>query len=123
MVLQKTLRILVVDDEAFICESVKRLLISDGHEVWTSTSAKEALNLFEQNRFDLVVVDYQMPVMNGADLAVAIKALAAEQPIILMTSYAEALERSDLARRGVNLMLSKPFSLEELRRAIADLSS
>jgi len=62
-------RILVVDDQVFFCESIKRMLVSDGHTVATATSGLTALELFQRLRFDLVITDYDMPVMPGDKLS------------------------------------------------------
>ena len=62
-------RILVVDDEAFVCEAVKMMLNFDGHQVQTAGSPKEALEAFEVGKFDLVITDYSMPAMKGDALA------------------------------------------------------
>jgi CheY-like chemotaxis protein len=118
-----TKRILVVDDEPFVCDAVKMMLAFDGHDVQTANSAREALDVFEKNKFDLVITDFAMPVMKGDELAVAIKAKAPEQPVIMITAYAEMLESSGNPLNGVDRMISKPFLLDDLREAIAKVLS
>jgi DNA-binding response OmpR family regulator len=108
-------RILVVDDELLIRETVKRALVLDGHTVETAATGREALCLFEQDKFDLVVLDYEMPDMKGDELSLLIKALAPNQPIAILTGYGEAVVRSVLT--DVDLILSKPFNPQELRTA------
>src|SRR5262245_16106049 len=54
-------RILVVDDEPLVCDSVKWMLLSFGHEVEAVTSGEQALALFDKSKFDLVIIDYLMP--------------------------------------------------------------
>jgi CheY-like chemotaxis protein len=117
----KGFRILVVDDEPLVCDSVKRLLVSDGHQVEATTSAMEALSLVEKNRFDLVIVDYEMPVMSGDKLAAAIKARVPDQPIIMITAYPETIARSRVPLEGVDAVVNKPFPVGEMRQAIANL--
>jgi CheY-like chemotaxis protein len=109
------LRILVVDDEPAVGNTVKMLLEFDGHEVETTNSSQEALGLFESGRFDLVFTDFAMPGMNGHQLAAAIKAGAPEQPIVMVTGHAGTL----LPSPDVDLVIGKPFLLEDLREAIA----
>jgi CheY-like chemotaxis protein len=109
------LRILVVDDEPAVGNTVKLLLEFDGHEVETTNSSQEALGLFESGRFDLVFTDFAMPGMNGHQLAAAIKAGAPEQPIVMVTGHAGTL----LPSPDVDLVIGKPFLLEDLREAIA----
>jgi CheY-like chemotaxis protein len=84
-------RILVVDDELIIRETVKRVLVLDGHTVETAATGREALCLFEQDKFDLVILDYEMPDMKGDELSLLIKALAPNQSIAILTGYREAV--------------------------------
>jgi hypothetical protein len=112
-------RILVVDDEPFVCDAVKMMLAFDGHEIQTATSGADALALYDQQKFDLVITDFAMPQMKGDELAAAIKARNPEQPVLMITAYAEMLENSDNRLRAVDLVLGKPFYLEDLRKAIA----
>ncbi|MGB7745972.1 MAG: response regulator [Verrucomicrobiia bacterium] len=109
------LRILVVDDESAVSDTVKMLLKIDGHEVETTNSSTEALGLFESGRFDLVFTDFAMPGMNGHQLAAAIKAGAPDQPVIMITGHAGTL----LPSPDVDFVVGKPFLLEHLREAIA----
>src|SRR6266576_671357 len=87
-------RILVVDDEPFVCDAVKMMLAFDGHDVLTANNGKEALALFEKGKFDLVITDFAMPGMKGDELAVAIKARSPGQPVVMITAYAEMLQSS-----------------------------
>ena len=109
------LRILVVDDEPTVGDTVKLLLKFDGHEVETTNSSQAALDIFESGRFDLVLTDFAMPGMNGHQLAAAIKAGAPDQPIVMITGHAGTL----LPSPDVDFVVSKPFGLENLREAIA----
>jgi len=112
-------RILVVDDEPFVCDAVKMMLTFDGHDVVTANDAKEALEVFEKNSFDLVITDFAMPGMKGDELAVAIKSRSPGQPVVMITAYAEMLQSSGKQLPGVDFLVSKPFLLEHLREAIA----
>jgi len=111
-------RILVVDDEPFVCDAVKMMLAFDGHDVVTANDAKEALSVFDKGSFDLVITDFAMPGMKGDELATAIKARSPHQPIIMITAYAEMLQSSGKKMPGVDFLVSKPFLLEHLREAI-----
>jgi CheY-like chemotaxis protein len=115
--------ILVVDDEPFVCEAVKMMLAFDGHIVETANNAKDALAIFEPGKYDLVITDFSMPVMRGDELAATIKARAPTQPIVMITAYAEVLQTSGNPLVGVDFIISKPFLLENLREAIAKVSS
>src|SRR5881397_1559797 len=105
-------RILVVDDEPFVCDAVKMMLTFDGHVVETATNGKEALAMFEIGKFDLVITDFAMPTMKGDELAATIKARSPKQPVVMITAYAEMLQSSGNPLPGVDFVLSKPFLLE-----------
>ena len=116
-------RILVIDDESFVRAAVRMMLAFDGHIVETAQNGQEALALFEKGKFDVVITDLAMPLMGGDELAVAIKARDPKQPVVMITAYAETLGPSDHPPKGVDCVLSKPFLLEDLRRAIARVTS
>ncbi len=115
-------RILVIDDEPFVCDAVKMMLMFDGHSVETASSGQEALAMFEAGKFDVVITDYAMPAMKGDELAMAIKAKAPTQPIVMITAYAEMIQASGNPLGGVDALISKPFLLENLREAIAKVT-
>lgn len=114
-------RILVVDDESAVCDSIRKVLASEGHQVVTAFSAEEGMTAFRSGKFDIVITDYEMPVMKGDKLAAAMKALKPEQPIILITAYAESLRLKGNFPLGVDLVLPKPFKLQEMREAVQRL--
>jgi CheY-like chemotaxis protein len=111
-------RILVVEDDPGARESLKLLLRIDRHTVIDATNGREALDLFTKERFDLVIVDYAMPEMQGNELAVHIRRIVPSQPILMVTAYFEKLVDSAMP---FDAILSKPFGVAELRQAIAKL--
>jgi CheY-like chemotaxis protein len=115
-------RILLVDDEPMVLKAIQMILAQDGHEVETAASSQEALAAFQRGRFDLVITDYEMPVMTGDKLAAAIKALVPHQPILLITAYAERLCSEGTSLLAVDLVLSKPFDAEKLREVVRQLT-
>jgi CheY-like chemotaxis protein len=111
-------RVLLVEDDPGARASLSLLLKIDRHAVVEATNGREALALFANERFDLVIVDYAMPQMQGNELAQHIKQIVPSQPILLVTAYFEKLVDAGLP---VDAILSKPFSVEDLRQAIAKL--
>ena len=109
----------MVDDEPLICDVVKMMLDFDGHVVETVGSAKDALETLQASKFDLVITDFEMPGMKGDELAAAIKARDPKQPVVMITAYAEMLQAAGNPLTGVDLVISKPFLLENQREAIA----
>ena len=111
-------QILVVDDEPTVCGAIKMLLEHDGHTVQTADGGEAALAMLEQGKFDLIVTDYRMQGMNGVELAVLIKQLLPHLPIIMATAFADEFNTYGKPSGGVDLVISKPFSLQILREAI-----
>lgn len=109
---------LLVEDDPAARLSIGLLLRIDRHHVAEATSGAEALQLLQQQAFDLVIVDYFMPELRGNQVAVGIRTVAPTMPIIMISAYLEKLKPSE---RPVDAVLSKPFGIEELRQAIASL--
>jgi CheY-like chemotaxis protein len=114
-------RILVVDDDPLVCDSVRMMLAHDGHAVETAMSGQGALQLFVKGKFDLVLIDYAMPGMRGDELALAIRAQAPDQAIAMITAHAELMESPAHPLAGKVFVIAKPFMLEELREVMVKL--
>jgi two-component system response regulator PilR (NtrC family) len=112
-------RILVVDDEPLVRQSVQMLLEGDGYVVDEAESGPEALALFEPGKFDMVFTDYFMPEMKGDQLTAAIKKRSPKQPVVLLTAFPEKLQCSECPLGGVDSIICKPFELETLRSALS----
>ncbi len=114
-------RILVVDDEPAVGDAIRRVLELDKHQVTTLATAPEALTSFQDGLYDLVIVDYELPDMKGDKLAAAIKQKAPGQPILMITAYAESLRFGGEFPLPVDLVIAKPFAIQELRQAVQRL--
>jgi two-component system cell cycle response regulator CpdR len=112
-------RILVVDDEPMVGRALKMMLEHDGHSVQMVGSGAEALSLLELESFDVVFTDYSMPEMRGDKLAITVKERLPNQPVVMITAHADMLKSSGNPLTGVDFLISKPFSLAELREAVA----
>jgi two-component system, sensor histidine kinase and response regulator len=112
-------RILLVDDEGLIRQTIGQLLCKDEHTVVEANNGVEALSLFSRGRFDLVLTDFQIPFMHGSELATRIKRIAPRQPILMMTGYGKRPGPDN----PVDAVLNKPVHLDELRQAVAKLLS
>ncbi len=113
-------RILVVDDEEPLRTLVARGLGMDGHSCLTAADGAEALDILiaEQGRFDLLLTDIRMPLMDGIALALAAKQHFPDLAIMLMTGYAEQRERARSLEAIVEEVMVKPFTIAELRKAV-----
>jgi CheY-like chemotaxis protein len=113
-------RILLVDDQRSVRQSLGFLLRLDEHTVVEAANGAEAFVLFQGGHFDLVITDFEMPKMKGNELASRIKQILPAQPILMITAYAE---QSGASENPVDAILDKPFQLEDLRRVMAELLS
>ncbi|HWI57894.1 MAG TPA: response regulator [Bacillota bacterium] len=110
--------VLVVDDELSVLQALKLVLTMDHYTVTPASNGAEALALYAANQFDLVITDFNMPLMKGDELASRIKGMAPSQPILMITGYGNDLDSS---YNPVDAILTKPFRVDELREAIASL--
>lgn len=108
-----------MDDDPLVCDSIRRMLEFDQQKVQVAANAKDALAICEKEKFDLVILDYLMPEMKGDRLAVLLKERFPQIPIIMITAAAENIESMDQQSPGVDLMVAKPFQLNELRDAVS----
>jgi len=114
-------RILVVDDEPSISQTISVVLKLDGPQIEIAPDAQNALAMFDASPHDLVIVDYMLPGMNGLQLARALRARRPQQPILLVTGNLELIGRSKGTLEHVNNVLEKPFGVQDLRAAVAAL--
>jgi two-component system cell cycle response regulator CpdR len=111
-------RVLLVDDDPLVSDSIRRMLEFDQRYVQTAGSAAEALAICDREKFDVVILDYLMPVTKGDALALALKGRYPTLPIIMITADAEKLYASASPPDAVDLLIGKPFQLAELREAL-----
>jgi CheY-like chemotaxis protein len=110
------LKIIVVDDESYIVNVVASRFRSGGAVVFTSHAGFEALEIARREVPDLIVTDYQMPDLNGLELATRLREhpTTAHIPMIMLTAAGHALPEGALARTNVRLTVDKPFSATKL---------
>lgn len=113
-------RILLVEDDEAVRHFVRRALEMDGHEVVEVGDGTEALEtLGEDDRFDLILSDIKMPVMDGIALALSVARSHPDMRILLMTGYADQRERAHGLEAIVIDVVQKPFTLQGIRDAVA----
>ncbi len=98
---------------------MQMMLVHYGHDVQIATDGAAALALFAGGQFDLVITDFLMPEMKGDQLVAEIKRRQPSQRILMVTAFADDFLAYGKPTGGVNGVLNKPFSLQELRDAIA----
>ena len=115
-------RILIAEDEEALRAMCARALVTDGHQVESACDGSEALELLirERGRFDLLLTDVRMPIMDGIALALAAARDFPDLTILLMTGYADQRERAQGLDALVHDVIAKPFSVAELRGAVSE---
>ncbi len=114
-------RILVAEDEEQVRALVARALLENGHDVVTAADGGAALDALGQagGQFDLLLTDIKMPVMDGIALALATARDHPDMVILLMTGYADQRERAHGLEALIHGVIAKPFTLAEIRFAVA----
>jgi len=115
-------RILLADDEEPTRTLIARALAEDGHQVVTTADGVEALDRLAKDggRFDLLLTDVKMPVMDGIALALAAARDHPNLVILLMTGYADQRERAHGLDALIHDVVAKPFSNQEIRAAVKE---
>ena len=111
-------RILVVDDDTAVRRVIRVFLQDRGYHVRTAAGAEEALELLQNERFDIVVTDLRLPVSSGLELLEKVRARLPGVRSVLMSGDADVPALVEAVERGVDAVLLKPFELEELRAQV-----
>jgi len=114
-------RVLIADDEDSMRMLVARAIAMDGHDTVTAQDGAEALEILSrEDAFDLLLTDIQMPVMDGIALALSAARDFPDLTILLMTGFAEQRERASNLSAIAHDVITKPFSVADIRTAVAD---
>jgi len=116
-------KVLVVDDEIHIVHVVAIKLRNNGYEVITAENGAKAFELACQENPDIIVTDFQMPVMTGVELVANLRAnqQTKDIPVIMLTARSFAVEDDQAQDLQISEFLSKPFSPKELLKSIEDI--
>jgi CheY-like chemotaxis protein len=121
---QRPLRILLADDEIIGQMGMQVALKRLGHEVVTANNGQEVLDALRQGGFDCLLMDIQMPIMDGVEATRIIRSSTdfgamSKIPIIALTAYALSGDREKFLNAGMNEYVTKPVQMEELKKALA----
>lgn len=112
------MKILVVDDDAIVIKSCRRILEAEGFEVTAVPGADEALEKVKYYEFDLLLMDVKMPKHDGIFLMREIKKNWPDIPIIVMSGYPTPETVADVLRLGATQFIPKPFRPDELTKVV-----
>jgi DNA-binding NtrC family response regulator len=112
------MKILVVDDDAIVIKSCKRILEAEGYEVFTCPSADDALEKIKNDDFDLLLMDVKMPKHDGIFLMREVKKNWPDIPIIVMSGYPTPETIADVLKLGAIQFIPKPFRPDELMKSV-----
>lgn len=108
------MRILVVEDDRELNELITSYLKIAGYEVSSTFNGLDALNIFSERKFDIILSDIMMPLCDGFELAKSIRELDVKIPIIFMSAREDKLSKKLGYRIGIDDYITKPFDLDEL---------
>jgi CheY-like chemotaxis protein len=127
--LPQSMRLLLVDDDPLIIESLSEILRGDGHEVTCAEGGQAGIDAFAATQqqpgrpFAAVITDLGMPYVDGRRVAAAIKAISPTTPVIMLTGWGQRLSDENDIPLHVDRVLTKPPRLRELRAALAQLGN
>lgn len=116
-------RILVIDDDTYICELLVNYLQEKGNEVQGAFTGNKALKIIEKSVFDVVLCDYRLPDSDGLKLLKAIKSKRPSTAVIIMTAYADVKMAVKLIKNGAFDYVTKPIQPEEILSLINEATS
>ncbi len=119
--MSKTVRVLVVDDDAGMCETLSDILQDEGYEAVTANDGHEAVEQAKESDFDLVLMDIKMPGMNGVEACKIMRSERPDQRVVLMTAYAvEDMVQEALKDDAVGIFF-KPLDIEKVIKLLQDI--
>ncbi|WP_281632572.1 response regulator transcription factor [Flavobacterium luteolum] len=108
------MHILIVEDEVGIVQFLKQGLQEEGYQITTAADGSKGFELVQEQKFDLILLDWMLPKINGLDLCKAIRIKDQTTPIIFLTAKDTVQETIEGLKAGANDYIKKPFSFEEL---------
>ena len=110
-------KLLIVDDEINICTLIKKYADYEGHTCSFAHDGQKAVEMCEENSFDLIIMDVMMPILNGFDAVTEIRKFA-KTPVIMLTARGEEYDKIHGFDIGIDDYVVKPFSVKELMMRI-----
>lgn len=115
------MRILLIEDDMNLCDTLSFQLTREGHEVELCHDGRDGLDLFIQDAYDLILLDRMLPTMNGLLVLKKARNAGVHTPVIMITALGELYDRIEGLDTGADDYLTKPFAFEELMARIRSL--
>jgi CheY-like chemotaxis protein len=113
-------KIMIIDDEAAMCQILKQILESEGYEVKTSTEGLSALYEIKQDSFNLVITDVTMPNLSGIEILAQVKQFKPKLPVIFITGSDVDAVLKDALQLGLDGFIEKPFNIQAVLEVIRE---
>ncbi len=111
-------RILIVDDDLDLLDTLKDAFVAFGYQVTTAQNGQQAWDYFCNEPYDIVLMDVEMPHMNGMEAARKVKGRQPDVPIILMTAYSHLYQPAEVLSLDIEAFLRKPLNIQELLEVV-----
>ena len=113
-------RLLIVEDEDTLCESLQRVFQREGYEVDIADSAESAFTLLEEKSYDLIITDIILPGISGIELLVKYRKKNPSQKVIVITAFASLASAVEAIKAGACDFIVKPLMHDEMKRAVGN---
>jgi len=111
-------RLLIVEDEDTLCESLQRVFIREGYEVDIAESAESAFTLLDAKSYDLIITDIILPGISGIELLAKYRKKNPSQRVIVITAYASLVTAVEAIKAGAHDFIIKPLMHDEMKRVV-----
>ncbi len=111
-------RLLIVEDEDTLCESLQRVFIRDGYETDIADCAETAFKLLENNSYDLIITDIILPGISGIELLTKYRKVKPDQKVMVITAYASLKAAVEAIKAGACDFIIKPLMHDEMKKAV-----
>ncbi|MFC1839353.1 response regulator [Thermodesulfobacteriota bacterium] len=117
----KELKILLIDDDEWIRDSLRLFFESEGCNLLAVETAEEGLEKLKRHNYDIIIVDYRLPVMDGLEFLERIKSSHRNALTLLITAYGNKDIFSKANKIGVNDLIDKPFTIKTIEQSLTRL--
>ena len=116
------MRLLIVEDEKILCDTIAKSLRQSGYEVDTCYNGRHAKDILEVEHYDLVVLDLNLPDMDGMEVLRSLRAADEETGVLILSARSQIADKVEGLDAGANDYLAKPFHLDELEARVRSLT-